>query len=111
MIGKEKYEAGESSPSWPESTEEEKKKTAEELVLMLNLELNSTENDKNIDLDKPSSVVDVPNFDKKSLLKSTVATLKGYYLDYLDPTKRHMADGLIIKAEIYLAAYEPKKEE
>ena len=32
-------------------------------------------------------------------------------IDYLDPVKRHLADGLIIRADIYLAAHgEPGKE-
>jgi len=47
--------------------------------------------------------------DQKEVLEIMVGVLKED-IDYLDPELRKQAEGMIIKAEIYLAACEPKKE-
>ena len=67
-----------------------------------------------MDLSAPSKEPWAPELrclmDQKEALEIAVEVLKAD-IEYLDPKKRHLAEGLIMKAELYIAAHEPKKEE
>jgi hypothetical protein len=71
--------------------------------------LENFEKDPLVDLEK--SIWNVPGaLQQKLYLIMVTDAMKGR-VDYLDEAKKKLAEDSIIKAEIYLAAHEPKKEE
>lgn len=131
-MGKEtKEKSTEDSPA--EITELEKRKIAEDFLFHLDSVIKDAEEDvaENgvIDLNKPSktyhhyapsttwhegeqydlghhSPIDVS---KAEVLKTILENIRKY-IDYLDPKQRYLANGLIIKAGLYLTVHEPNYE-
>ena len=65
------------------------------------------------DLNKPSNEPWAPELrglvDQKATLEITIDVLKEV-IDYLDPKPRKQAEGMLIRAELYLAAHKPNRE-
>ena len=82
-------------------------------LLILQEALIDAEKEQFIDLNQKSRTLihgeSKPIASKKDALESALKLVK-HVLNKFNPTDRHLADGLIIKAELYLAAHEPKKE-
>lgn len=73
--------------------------------------LHEIEGERTIDLNKPSIEPWAPELrgllDKKDALEIAVQVLKAD-INYLDPKLRKQAEGMIIRAELYLAAHQSK---
>jgi len=114
-----------SSENFPEQTEKSQK-MAEVFLYDFDRVLNDVESEKIVDLNRVSNThrrlkTDSLENDKEQVgsktasmsqaeaLKTTLERLK-MYIGYLDPEEKHLAEGLIMKAELYLATHQPKKE-
>jgi len=60
-------------------------------------------------IDEGNQKAQATSISKADALEANLKRIK-VYLNYLGETERHLADDLIIRAEIYLAAHEPKEK-
>jgi hypothetical protein len=107
----------------PEETAEEKAKKATNRLSMLSEVIAGVEGseESKVDLNKPSHVFsfqkldaegnlldeDADNLSQEEALETTVANLKEY-IDYVSPQLKNFAEGLIMRAGIYLADQKSK---
>ena len=107
----------------PEETAEEKANKATNRLSMLTEVMADVEGpeEKKIDLNESSRVFsfqgldaegnlldeDAQNLSQEEALETTVANLREY-MDYVSPQLKNFAEGLVIRAEIYLADQKSK---
>lgn len=98
----------EGEPKMDRSAREESARGA---FTLLTEALHETEEKRAIDLTEASNKPWAPELrglvDQKEALEMAVELLKAD-IDYLDPELKKQTEGMIIRAELYLAAHQPK---